>query len=98
MQMKIKNKFFFTIHPRAKAPAMTCEGVCLHDVYGRWSNRKQKAFDNCVELCEELNGKSFCITGHGTSYFSVMFDFEHPETGDAMRAHITPSTNHAYYL
>ena len=97
MQMKIKNEFF-TVHPRAKAPAMTCEGVRLSDVYGSWSNLKQIAFDECVELCEELNGKSFCITGHSTSYFSVMFDFEHPETGDRMRAHITPSTNHAYYL
>lgn len=91
-------KNIFTVHPKAKAPAMTYEGVCLSDVYGRWSNEKQKAFDKCVELCMNLNGKSFCITSHNTSYFSVMFDFEHPETGNRMRAHITPSTNHAYYL
>lgn len=88
----------FTVHPRAEAPSMRYEGETLRDVYGRYSDNKKRAFDCCVSLCEEFNGYSFRITSHNSFSFCVMFDFANPETGEAMRAHITPAYNHAYYL
>ena len=43
----------FTIHPRAKAPRMCCEGYHLSDVYNRYSRAKENAFDYCRELCQK---------------------------------------------
>lgn len=88
----------FTIHPRAKAPYYRVDGYTLEDVYERPSKRKRNAFDYCKRLCERYKGWDFCISGHNETTFSVMFDFMHPETGELMRAHITKTYNHAYYL
>lgn len=91
-------KPYFTVHPYAKAPEKYCEGYVLADVYGTYSYRKEQAFKYCKALCERFNGWGFCITSHSTFTFCAMFDFENPETGEIMRAHITPTYNHAYYL
>lgn len=88
----------FTVHPRATAPLMRLDGYTLEDVYERPSNRKRQAFAYCKELCERYGGWDFRISGHNCMTFSVMFDFEHPETGELMRAFITRVHNHAYYL
>lgn len=88
----------FTVHPHASAPAMRFDGYTLDDVYERPSNHKRNAFDYCKRLCERYGGWDFCISSHNTMIFTVMFDFEHPETGEPMRAYITRDYNHAYYL
>lgn len=49
-------------------------------------------------LCDKFNGERFCIASHNDNVFTVDFDFPHPETGEMMHAHITPSYNHAYYI
>ena len=88
----------FTLHPKATAPFMYCKGYTLSDVYDSWSDKKQRAYDYCRELYNDLDGWDFCISGSNCMTFSVMFDFENPETGELMRAHITKDYNHAYYL
>lgn len=87
----------FTVHPRAKAPRMYCEGYNLSDVYKCYSRAKEKAFNYCRELCQKYNGCGLCISSHNSQTFTVMFNFEHPETGREMVAKITRSYNHAYY-
>lgn len=88
----------FTLHPKASAPGMYCKGYTLADVYDNWSNAKQNAYDYCMRLCNDLDGWNFRITGSNFMCFTVMFDFEHPETGELMRARITKDYNHLYYL
>lgn len=88
----------FTVHPRAKAPRMHVDGYLLEDVYKCPSVNKRRAFAHCKDLCERYGGRNFCISSHNTNEFCVMFDFVHPETGELMRAYITRSHKHAYYL
>ena len=88
----------FTIHPRAKAPAMRLAGYTLDDVYERPSVHKRLAFDYCKRLCERYGGWDFRISSHNTMTFTVMFDFQNPDTGELMRAVITRDYNRAYYI
>lgn len=88
----------FIVHPRAAAPRGRGIGVTLADVYGSHSARKDRAYGYCRRLCGDLGGWNFAITSVNSFAFCVMFDFAHPETGELMRAHITPTYNHAYYL
>lgn len=96
-QAEIKG-YYFTLHEKAGAPHMYWKGYTLADVYGRWSRAKQNAYDYCKRMCDNLDGWDFCITGSNCTCFTVMFDFEHPETGALMRAKITKDYNHLYYL
>lgn len=88
----------FTVHPRTKAPEKCIEGEHLDDVYGSFSTAKAHAYMYCKSLEAEFDGFGGGITSHNTFSFSYMFDFVNPDTGELMRAHITPSYNHAYYL
>lgn len=88
----------FKLHEKANAPEMYCKGRFLADVYGSWSSAKQRAYDYCQRLCGDLDGWNFHITGSNSMCFTVMFDFEHPDTGELMRARITKDYNHLYYL
>lgn len=90
--------YYFTLHEKAGAPDMYCKGYTLADVYDSWSSAKQNAYDNCKRMSNALGGWDFCITGSNCMCFTVMFDFEHPETGELMRAKITRDYNHLYYL
>ena len=95
----------FTVHPRkrvARTPLYNRAGrpmpTKLGDVYGSYSHKKAAAYEYCRWLCRKFNGERFCITSHNTNIFTVDFDFPHPETGEMMHAHITPTYNHAYYI
>lgn len=88
----------FTVHPHSSAPSMRIDGYTLDDVYERPSAAKRHAFAYCKKLCDAYGGWDFCISAHNCMTFSVMFDFMHPETGELMRAYITKTYNHAYYL
>lgn len=87
----------FKVHPRAKAPRKYCDGYTLADVYNRYSTAKENAFKYCRDLCKKYNGWGMCISSHNAQTFTVMFNFEHPETGAKMVAKITRDYNHAYY-
>lgn len=88
----------FTFHPNTDAPNKYVKGETLSDVYKKWSSAKQRAYDECRKMFDCLNGHGFCISGSNCDTFTVMFDFEHPETGKLMRAKITKCYNHLYYL
>lgn len=96
---------WFTVHPRKRVdrtPLTDWAGrpmpKTLSDVYGSYSSKKAAAYEYCRMLCDKFNGERFCIASHNNNVFTVDFDFPHPETGEMMHAHITPSCNHAYYI
>lgn len=43
----------------------------LRDVYGRWSDEKQNAYNDCKSMCDKENGSQFCIISAGRFAFSV---------------------------
>ena len=88
----------FTVHPKAKAPVWRCRGIYLHDVYEKYSDAKQYAYDYCRDLFCKYNGRDFAISSHNSMMFTVNFYFMHPETGELMFARITKDYNHAYYV
>ena len=45
----------------------------LWDCYGHFSYWKARAYDNCKQLCEKLNGYDFKIIGYNTCMFSIGF-------------------------
>lgn len=90
----------WNFHPRMHAPAKNgfYGYTTLDECYKHPSEAKRYAFRRCKNLCNELNGFNFCINGYNCMAFTVIFDFEHPETGELMRAHITKDYNHLYFL
>lgn len=69
-------------------------GETLNDCYKKPSVAKQRAYDYCVRLCNELNGKYFAIRGANCMTFSVHFIFKFDEK--YYYCHITKSYNHCY--
>lgn len=69
------------------------EATELYHVYGSFSEKKEKAMDNCKELYNQLDGDRFRIIGHNSNFFSVGFEFPHPETGVVCFAYITHGNN-----
>lgn len=63
----------------------------LSDVYGRYSDAKQRAFDYCQRLKREHNGYDMRILSHNTFVFTAAFLFDDPETGVISIMLITPS-------
>lgn len=94
--MSVMSKF--TIHPKTTAPRKYYQGTELSDVYDRCSDEKRKAYEYCRKLYFETNGEGFAITSHNCQFFTCMWDFVNPDNGRPMRAHITPTYSHAYYL
>lgn len=88
----------FTIHPKAGAMHYRNEGYDLASVYECWSFKKDKAWQYCRWLCDQVNGTGLAIRSHNTFTFTANFYFYHPDNGREMLAIITPSYNHAYYL
>lgn len=91
-------KHDFTVHPDMAAPFVSAIGHTLDDVYGSYSVAKAQAYRDCKELCEKYDGYGFCITSANTFMFTVSFDFINPDDNRPMRAIITRTYNHAYYL
>ena len=91
-------KHDFTVHPKATAPCVRAIGRTLDDVYGSYSAAKAQAYRYCTDLCGKYDGYNFCITSANTFAFAVSFDFINPDDNRPMRAIITRTYNHAYYL
>lgn len=47
------------------------EGKFLNQVYDKWSDAKQKAWDRCYKMCIAEGGEEFGIVSHNTFGFSV---------------------------
>lgn len=65
----------------------------LSECYGSYSWKKASAFDYCRRLCYALGGFNLRIVSYNTFFFSVKFEFAHPDTGVLCTAYITPSYN-----
>lgn len=79
----------------AYAKRLTNSRDCrLSDVYGRYSDAEERAYDYCMYICNELDGYNFRITSYNTNIFTVAFLFDMP-TGETAMAVITPT--HNYY-
>ena len=87
----------FEVHPRQRAPYAPVLGYELHDVYTKFSDKKEAAFEDCKRLCAKVEGTGFAITSHNHQVFCVRFFF-YDEEGRSMMAYITPYHNHAYYV
>lgn len=85
----------FKCHPYAEAPRRSGEGVILSDVYGNYSDAKERAYNYCRKLCDHFNGRDFENVSHNTMAFSVQF--ENPLNGCIMLAFITRYHNHLYF-
>ena len=52
--------------------ASRCEGYTLNQIYDRWSEEKQYAFDEASEMCiNSRHGNAFSICSHNSFGFSV---------------------------
>lgn len=51
--------------------AMRIEATTLNQIYGRCSNAKRQAFENCLRMCHDEGGKAFGICSHNSNFFSV---------------------------
>lgn len=76
------------------------DGVNLHDVYGRPSYNKQRAWDWCFEqFCkireDGLATRSFHIASHNCMKFTVAWDLVDAETGEIKGIHV--ETAHSTY-
>jgi hypothetical protein len=69
----------------------TCDDI--YKAYKNPSIYKVRAWQYCQRLCAELNGWDLIISAHGCQTFSVVFTYEHPETGVISYAYITRDYN-----
>ena len=56
------------------AKAQYCEGRSLFDVYSSFSQSKERAFEQCLAMCNKENGNDFRIISHNTFQFSVAWN------------------------
>lgn len=73
-----------------RASALRWEGTELSDVYGRYSNLKEKAMRQCREWCEADGGWDFHIISHTCQGFSVAWYYSDKETGEIITRIETP--------
>ena len=53
----------------------------LQECYAKPSYAKQRAYNDCLKRCAEMNGSGFCIMGFNSMMFSVAWMYLHPEHG-----------------
>lgn len=56
--------------------AMNYDGYYLYDIYNSYSYEKQKAWEDCLNMCQKENGKNFHIFSHNSFNFSVAWEVE----------------------
>lgn len=66
----------------------------LRDVYGRYSDKKARAYEYCRNLMLKYNGYNFYIISYNTFMFTCGFMFHDPATDELMFAYITPTYNY----
>lgn len=49
----------------------------LRDVYGKFSDEKDRAYIRCVEMFRDLDGMCLRIIGYNTCFFTVGFTVNH---------------------
>ena len=62
------------------------KGRTLYECYGSCSNAKQRAWEDIVRQCAELDGEDLHITGAGSHFFSCIYAYPiiSTETGEIL--------------
>ena len=68
----------------------------LYKAYGRASQAKWNAWENCKRLCHEYNGWGLKVIGKNCHFFSAGFLFTDEETGVVRIMKITAYGHEAY--
>lgn len=63
----------------------------LHSAYGKYSSKKQNAWEYCEDLCEKKNGEGLKVISRNSHIFTAGFVYPDPTTGELMFMYITPS-------
>lgn len=66
----------------------------LEDVYGRYSDKKARAYAYCRNLMSKYDGYDFRIISYNTYMFTCGFKFRDPATDELTFAYITPTYNY----
>ena len=66
----------------------------LNDVYGRYSDKKARAYAYCRNLMRKYDGYDFRIISYNTFLFTCGFKFRDPATDELTFAYITPTYNY----
>lgn len=70
--------------------ARSNEGYDLNDVYGRYSNAKKEAYEDCFRKYASIDGaKNFRIISHNSNFFTVAWE----EYGKEPKLHIETAKN-----
>ena len=75
----------------------TSNNRTLHDVYGTFSQAKEKAYDYCLGLMRKYDGSNFKIISFNTFMFTAGFTFTDEQGNDCMM-YITPSQDKVIVL
>lgn len=66
------------------------EMTSLSKAYGRWSARKERAFEHCQALCKEADGYGLKIITRNSDVFTAGFESVN-DLGVVMFTYISPS-------
>lgn len=50
--------------------------VTLHDAYNKYSNKKELAYNDCINLMNSLNGENFTIISYNAWMFTCGFIYK----------------------
>ena len=54
-----------------------CHGIRhLHDVYGKWSDAKQEAWDQIAKECADRNGFKLSVISYSQQYYTVGYMYK----------------------
>lgn len=67
----------------------------LYHVYKTVSENKMRAYENCLRLCNELNGHNFKICSYNTFAFTFAFRYLEQETGKEMLCYMTSNNTYS---
>ena len=70
----------------------------LIDGYGRYSDKKTRAYAYCRNLMLKYDGYDFRIISYNTFMFTCGFMFRNPATDELMFAYITPTYNYCSHI
>lgn len=77
------------------------EGYTLHDVYGKPSDAKKKAYSWCFnKYKEDENAENFRMVGHNCHFFTVAWDsiWADPATGEVQTAVFMETSHNSYII
>ena len=49
----------------------------LHEVYGSYSRAKERAYEDCREIRNRVNGRTMFIYSYCTCFFTLMYEVEY---------------------